>query len=190
MFTNLEITHVWHISTLVKDEIKCIVTKFVVQVFRGNNYWSLWGGTWLVWGKKNWPVNRSDVNDINQNSIYPSNCTQVTLALGDDKTIRLLRSSKTTTPIGSQGLFSSFLGHGAVVLIDAFSSLMKISFSLSSLPDCWRPVPITSIPKFGSTISITGRIHFIVLPFSVLTLRERALLECLRHSANIPVDTF
>ena len=188
------------LSLLINVEIKRLEMSFADRILKAKNGRSLWWGINLLCGKAKTTLDHTvDVNALNGAFIHSSNDAPLTYTSCIDSEVdefnnediyKLLRSSKTSSAAGPDGLSPDLLKYGAGPLTEAMTFIVNKSMSTCTIPDCWRPVTVIPLPKNTKSNVLSKRYRPIALTSSALKLTEKAILSRLQSHMYVPPDPF
>ena len=195
-------TEVKLLSLAIKDEVKRLDLFYASQFFGTRDSKGIWRGIKLLCRQKKVALGVSvDVEQLNSAFIHPTSETLTSLPspisprtpsifepITPGEMFKHLRSLKVSSAAGPDNLSPALLKHGADSLSNFFAYIANLSLELKTIPECWRPVRITPIPKTTTQVPISKRFRPIALTSSGLKLMERSVLQRLQVSLTIPED--
>ena len=188
------------LSREIKHEIRRLNSSFAEKLLGSKNGNLVWQGIRLICGqRKTSKFNGVDIDELNAAFIHPSSDTLTSyIPLGysevqpfsSEEIFRLLRTSKSKSSAGPDGLSPALLKYGAGPLTEVMKSIINESVNVCSIPNVWRPVTVVPIPKTSTCNILSKRFRPIAITSSALKLAERAILSRLRACINVPHDPF
>ena len=89
------------------------------------------------------PINHTDIPPVNPEDSCDS------ILCSEEEVYNLLRSLDTTKSNGHDDISAIMLKNTAFSITEAVAKMFNISISLGELPDEWKVLRITPIPKHG-----------------------------------------
>jgi hypothetical protein len=189
-----------YLNIEIKNEINRINSIFVGEIFSSNKPGDIWKGIKRLTGDfKNCRIPIVNVDEMNSgfvfqternNSVFESNIESTSnfTPVSVPTISRLLSNLKPKCSSGPDCLPPFLLKHCCMNLAPVICDIVNQSLSSGILPESWRNVKITPIPKTNSSPNIQTKFRPIANTSVLLKIAEHCVLNELQSALSVSAD--